>query len=61
MSKAVICDRCATAFSEQKATHIEEKWLFTTAHYDLCPTCRKAYYEFLNPVKKGEDDDGKVD
>lgn len=58
MSKAVICDRCGAAFAEQKATHIEEKWLFTTAHYDLCPACRKKYYEFLRPDKKDEVDDG---
>ena len=36
MSKAVICDRCKRAVTEQSAMHIETKISFILGHYDLC-------------------------
>lgn len=39
MSKAVICDACKKAITEQSATHVETKWTFIISHYDLCPDC----------------------
>lgn len=54
MSKAVICDRCKLAFSEQNAMKIEAKWMFTTAHYDLCPICREELNKFMYPNKEDE-------
>lgn len=59
MSKAVICDRCKLAFSEQNAMKIEAKWMFTTAHYDLCPICREELNKFMYPNK--EDKQGERD
>lgn len=41
MSNAVVCDRCGSVCAENKATRIEEKWMFIEGHYDLCPACRK--------------------
>lgn len=54
MSKAVICDRCKLAFSEQNAMKFEIKWMFTTTHYDLCPICREEFNKFMYPNKKDE-------
>lgn len=52
MSKAVICDRCKAAFEEQNSTHIESKWTFITAHYDLCPRCASEFKEEFMKVKQ---------
>ena len=59
MSNAVVCDRCGSVCAENKATRIEEKWMFIEGHYDLCPACRKEYWDFMHPVKKDEVDDGE--
>lgn len=59
MSNAVVCDRCGSVCAENKATRIEEKWMFIEGHYDLCPACRKEYLGFMHPVKKDAVDDGE--
>ena len=57
MSKAVICDRCKKAFSEQTALHIEGKWQFIITHYDLCPKCHGEFKEFMKNDKEMESKD----
>jgi hypothetical protein len=53
MSKAVICDRCKKAFSEQSAHSIEMKHAFITTHYDLCPPCARIFHEeFMKDYKR---------
>lgn len=54
MSKAVICDKCKTACSEQSATHIETKWQFVTTYLDLCPKCATEFREFIYGRKDNE-------
>ena len=61
MSKALICDRCKMAFSEQNCMAIDTKWLFVSTHYDLCPICRKEFNNFMFPNKNKIDLDGKSD
>lgn len=61
MSNAVVCDRCGSVCAEDKATRIEVEWMSIEWHYDLCPACRKEYWDFMHPVKKDEADDGKGD
>ena len=55
MSKALICDKCKTAFSEQSATHIEPKRAFITTQFDLCPSCAKEFTKFMFGEKYAED------
>lgn len=52
MSKAVICDACKKAITEQSATHVETKWTFIISHYDLCPDCVRKVKTLLFPNKE---------
>ena len=54
MSKALICDKCKTAFSEQNATHIDMKCGPITTHLDFCPKCGKEFRDFVWVKKDGD-------
>lgn len=59
MSKALICDRCGKAFTEQVALSMDAKWQFIHTHYDLCPECHKAFKEKFMKEKRKENVHGE--
>lgn len=62
MSKALICDRCKKAFSEQVALSMDTKWAFVHTHYDLCPKCHDAFKnEFMKMEEEWVEDKWEED